>query len=371
MLRSIVKTVVNYGSGVIATALLAGAGVAFGGPDNTTAPASDSVAVAEKSGVSPEALGRALEKVQRAQAIANQYASRATLEGFTTDQWRYELMSNLLQGGPDGYVNAARAGTLLGALKAAQDSMSTARGGAHGITTKAFGSVTGDLIFFPNTPCRIVDTRTVGGPFTSSETRTYSFTGGVSQVNPSTCNPYGAYPGAAFPAAMAINVGVVAFGLGGSPTVSGFVSVFPQGGTAATSFMNFWGNDIISNAGVVPLNQANGQFTVLAQFPTHITVDYFGSFVQSPATALDCTTATATINITASVSTFSTNTAACATGRTLTGGGIDTAFTSASIEVYESGPNGSGGWRCRGKNDDWPFTWTGTCYAICCRLSGR
>jgi hypothetical protein len=369
MLRSVLKTVVNYGSGVVATALLAGAGLAFGGPDDTTAPASDSGTVAEKSGVSPEVLGRAQEKVLRAQAIVNQFASRATLEGFTTDQWRYELMSNLLQGGTDGFVKAARAGTLLEALKAAQDSMSTTRGGVHGIT-KAFGSATGDLIFFPSPPCRIVDTRTVGGAFASSETRTYSFTGGVSQVNPSTCNPYLSYPGAPFPAAMAINVGAIAFGLGGSPSVSGFVSVYPQGGSATTSFMNFWGNDIISNAGVVPLNQTNGQFTVLAQFPTHITVDYFGSFVESPATALDCvqTALTTQSVLNGGIINFDAN--ACPSG-----------FTAVSLTCHATNAFGGTDWTgsglkttgtndCQGVNNS-GITQIYNAATTCCRIAGR
>ena len=337
------RTILKHGIGSAAALFLMGSGQALA---QDTAGTGAGALSAGPAAMTPAqlsaAIARAQGKMLRAQAIANQYAHRALIEGFQNDSWRVELMSNLLQGTDEGFDRAQAAGTLAKALQAAQQSMSDRRQSSGIASNKALGSATADLTFIPMaTPCRIVDTRTIGGAFGSGEVRTYTFRGGAAQGGVVGCDPYLVYPQLNFPAAMAINVGAIAFGLGGSPAVSGFVSVFPQGGSGSTAFLNFWGNDIISNAGVAGLNQANGQFSVLAQFPTHITVDYFGSFVTPQRTALDCNVQTVNGNPGVFV-----NRPACGSGFT----GVATYCSSSSaantvVTCNELGGfwNGSGG----------------------------
>ena len=330
-----------------------------------------SAAMATSAAMTPAemaaAIVRAQEKMQRAQAIANRYADRASIEGFTNDSWRIELMTNLLQGTDEGYETAAAAGTLTKALQAARQSSDRGQSPPQA-SNKVLGSPTADLTFIPMaTPCRIVDTRSAGGPFGPGEVRTYTFRGGAAQGGVPGCDPKLSYPQLNFPAAMAINVGVIAFGLGGSPSVSGFVSVYPQGASASTAFLNFWGDDIISNAGVTGLT--NGQFSVLAQFPTHITVDYFGSFVTPQFTVLSCLT-TAENSATMSLSTGVASPAffGSVPAPDCPIGYAETAIYCRASAVYDALSAATNGGECFGNTDD--STHTIHASRRCCRTPG-
>ena len=46
-----------------------------------------------------------------------------------------------------------------------------------GMTSQASAAVVTGLVYTPITPCRIVDTRVVGGPFAAKEVRTFSTNG--------------------------------------------------------------------------------------------------------------------------------------------------------------------------------------------------
>ena len=46
---------------------------------------------------------------------------------------------------------------------------------------------------------------------------------------------------------------------------SAFLSVFPEGSSPYTSWMNYVSNDVIANEGIATLNQTTGNFTIEAQ----------------------------------------------------------------------------------------------------------
>jgi len=126
------------------------------------------------------------------------------------------------------------------------------------------------------TPCRIIDTRPTGGPFAAKETRSYSLNGGATQGGTG-CT---VYSGANAPFAVAVNVTVDATALG-SPSQYGYIALLPQNPTG-TSWMNFAGGQIIANAGVATVNQADGTFSIKSQLPANVIVDVLGYYQPSP-----------------------------------------------------------------------------------------
>ena len=90
---------------------------------------------------------------------------------------------------------------------------------ACGLALLPFGTASAKFVppklnYIAITPCRIIDTRPVGGPFAAKETRNYSLNGGATQGGTG-CT---VYSGANAPFAVAVNVTVDATALG-SPSV--------------------------------------------------------------------------------------------------------------------------------------------------------
>ena len=135
-------------------------------------------------------------------------------------------------------------------------------------------NVTG-LVYTPITPCRIVDTRQVGGPFAAKETRTYSTNGAAAQGG-GACTVYSG----TIPSALSLNVTVDATQLG-TPSQPGFLLLLPQNG-GSTSWMNYVGGQTIANAGVASINQADGTFSIKSQNPVNVIVDVYGYFSDGP-----------------------------------------------------------------------------------------
>jgi hypothetical protein len=183
---------------------------------------------------------------------------RALLTGLRSDQ----LLAASLAGSLDGLRNVI--------ANALTTNAPVAAGLVH---PKALGDAVADLVYTPVTPCRIVDTRSVGGAFAGGgETRSYHafLTSGTFASQGGAASNCGipANPGAA-----ALNITVV----GGS----NFLTVWQYGVSQPTaSTLNPRGTgEIGANGAIVPLCQPNCpfEFSVFA-FGPQLVVDIVGYF---------------------------------------------------------------------------------------------
>jgi hypothetical protein len=258
------------------------------------------------------------------------------------------------------------------------DELSRLAGQADGLKTvgaRSLGSTTGDLVYTPIPPCRIFDSRTGsglqgdgGGPIVVGTPRAIDVAGGAA----GSCVP--------FPTAKAVvfNFTVV------NPAGPGDLRAWPWDSSNPPPP----NSSVINYAAVSGLNLANGivvaicntstatggtctkdLFLVADSHPTHLVIDVLGYFSAPAATALDCTRVSAPFSA-AMGTQFNIGSGSCPAGYTLTGGGIElgTAWTSGD-ELLGTNPF-SDEWQCIGYNGG-GNTWTGNCWALCCRTPGR
>lgn len=140
--------------------------------------------------------------------------------------------------------------------------------------TKAFGDASGDALFMPLVPCRIMDTRKIDNPFAAGSVRTvwpiggnFTYQGG----NPTGCGvPWTGV------VAVILNVTVV------SPSSAGYATVFPIGaGLPTAASVNYSTGEIVNNQAMVPLvhnGEVNTSFFLYSYAATHIVVDVVGYF---------------------------------------------------------------------------------------------
>ncbi|MGJ7901399.1 hypothetical protein [Lysobacter sp. 1R34A] len=154
------------------------------------------------------------------------------------------------------------------------------------ITTASFGSPGTELVYTPLTPCRIIDTRIVGGPLAANTTRSYNsftatdftFQGG----DASNCN---------IPADVsALTVKIAS----SNPQQSGFLTAYPSSETrplASTLNYNVSGGTVFSNEAHIKLCRpgCEKQFNVYSIGQTDVVMDVTGYYKEPAATALDCT----------------------------------------------------------------------------------
>lgn len=152
---------------------------------------------------------------------------------------------------------------------------------------KALGDPAQDLVYVPVTPCRIFDTRVVGGPIPANSFRDFDLTDVIRFApqggDTSNCNvgDKGSF------AAAAINFTVV------DPTSDGYITAFPylsSQPTAAT--INYVAGDIRNGLAITRLDQsaASNEFSVYSFAQTHLVADIVGYFATPKPTALDCVT---------------------------------------------------------------------------------
>ena len=167
------------------------------------------------------------------------------------------------------------------------------------------GSTTTDQIFIPIVPCRVVDTRNVGGPISFGAARNFNFyastgsynwanqggpSGSASTTCPGTVTPNGGTPSAAV-----ATITVVGPSAGGNFVAWGGANPVPT-----TSVLN-WNNpgDIAANTTTIPAGGRSGtgpggaiqDFAIFYNGPSgaaQVVVDVVGYFVENKATSLDC-----------------------------------------------------------------------------------
>ncbi|MBS0516455.1 MAG: hypothetical protein JSS16_13395 [Proteobacteria bacterium] len=272
------------------------------------------------------ALAAAQQKLAHAQRVVQGFASRAAAEGLT-DAWRIDLLNSLMQSPETSFDQVAAAATARDALAAAgaasaagQQNLTSDRSGTTAVTPDSLGTDHYDLTYIPiYASCRLVDTRASGGggPILAATSRKFGVNTAAAQGG--TCNAYSAYFGINRnpPAALAINVTVVSMGYSG---VDGaYLQVYPDGTTPVSSWMNYNPNEIVANAGILPMTTTNLYFDVFASTETQVVVDVVGAFVAPNPTPLACTQ----VNNSATNGNgagFTITSPSCPSGYTVTGG---------------------------------------------------
>jgi len=236
--------------------------------------------------ITPAQLARAQAKLAHATQIADQFASSAAEAGLPA-RWRTEMVNALMQNPESTFAQVQAKGNVSDAMLAAN----SLGGGkvAPGIQPEVLGDVTDDLTYIPlASPCRIVDTRVAGGIVVGTIARNFVVSSSNTAQGGSGCNPWTGYLGGGLAGAVAVNITVDANGQSATP--GSYLTAFATGAAVpATSWLNFAGGQVASNAGILPLSTSPSfGFTVLTSATTHVIVDVTGSFVRPAATALTC-----------------------------------------------------------------------------------
>ena len=255
------------------------------------------------------------------------------------------------------------------------------------------GSTTTDQVFIPIVPCRIVDTRNVGGPisagttvnyffWSNNVTYTWGFQGGAGgpagTACPGTVNPNGGAPSAAV-----VTVTVVSPTAAGNFVIWGGANPIPN-----ASALNWTGpGQILANTTVIPWGGRSGSgpggsildFAVEYNGPSgsaQFVADVVGYMVENTATALDCTNVSFTPIVSSGVDVL-TNSTACPAGYTATSlNCASSASGGDGVKVIKSflNPLGAPGTpttgTCRFENTGGASQsyWS---YNTCCRVPGR
>lgn len=182
-------------------------------------------------------------------------------------------------------------------------------------TTAKLGSSGYDLVYTPISPCRIVDTRVVGGEFLAGETR--SFMG-------YTATDFASQGGAVSNCNIPSNVSSLALSVTSPlPAGPGYFTLYPfnEARPLATA-LNY-------NPGLILSAQSNtrlcrpsctSQLSVYSHNQSHLVIDVEGYFMEPEATELDCTVAQQTGNLDL-LGGLQTRSVSCPAGYTATGGG--------------------------------------------------
>jgi hypothetical protein len=285
-------------------------------------------------------------------------------EAYRTDprRWADSMAQVFAKASPDALQRAAEARTFA-AMNDALLALSSPAGmsaprSASG--AKALGDPDRDLVYVPVTPCRILDTRVVGGPIPANSFRDFDLTDVIRFApqggDTSNCNvgDKGSF------AAAALNITVV------TPNTAGYITAFPylaSQPTAAT--LNYVAGDIRNGLAIVRLDQsaATHEFSVYSFAQTHLVADVVGFFREPEATALECVTVSSEQISRANFAEIVSP--GCPAGYTIITGECDTANSAYQI----SSNSRSTGHYCYVINGG--TTVKLTARARCCRLPGR
>jgi hypothetical protein len=229
------------------------------------------------------------------------------------------------------------------------------------IKPRALGDLAADLVFTPLPPCRIFDTRSVGGEHGSGVTRSYdtypfgsntnfAYQGGSASSN---C---GVSPDAA---AVVINIAAPL------SSVGGFLTVFPFGTARPfASNLDYNAGELKNNEIIATSANSTFDISVYAHGQTHVAADVVGYFIRPGATALQCVeTPNTDLSISASGGTGNAVAPACAAGYTQTATNCETTSWLMPIVYFQSGT-------CSARNGDSnPQTLRAS--RTCCRVPGR
>lgn len=325
-----------------------------------------------ESGLAPESMRREL-----AGDIVRRWAADAQrLGGADAAQWEARMRPVLEKTDIANLERAASAATfeqmsaaLVGRLPEPRPGPATdARGKmqAQGdVGTEALGSIDRDLVYTPLSPCRLVDTRIVGGPIAAGGTRSY---------RAFTATDFASQGGASSNCNIPANVSALTVKIASVlPAASGFFTAYPfNEPLPLASSLNYVQGLILSNEAHIRLCRpaCTNEFNVYSFAQSDVTIDVTGYYAEPTATALDCTVATQNGNLDL-LGGLQTRSLDCPVGYTATGGGCGGVL---GVAISNSEPKIAGGvpvgWQC----DLVGSLLSGLSYrlnAVCCRVPGR
>ena len=252
--------------------------------------------------------------------------------GTPASAWSQRMVSTFVVADPGNFRNAMKRSTFEGAIaeltgtghrvsddrvieQFARASMSKS-GASRPVLLpngKALGSTTGDLVFTPVQPCRVVDTRVAGGAIAADASRSFiavaisAGTGFAFQGGSSTdC-------GVAAVGASAVVLNVTAV----TPSIAGYATVYPHGSSRPlAASVNYTAGAIVNNTVIVriPNPLTINDFTIYSFGQSHYVVDIVGYFSPPQVTRLQCIdTPISTTTLVAGANTFINN-PACPAG---------------------------------------------------------
>lgn len=282
----------------------------------------------------------------------------------TAEQQRW-LLESLYQM-PLAQIRAMR---LSGSIEGITHEMTKAKAVMPKLEQPALGGLTSELVYLPVTPCRLIDTRNVGGPIVGSRAFDLDLNGstfgGSASCNVVSNSGIGTSGNGA---AVAINVAIV------SPTAApGFIGARPVGAANTTALVNWYQAGAAvqaSNAGVISYDQQGAVADEIEFFgsPTQIIVDLFGVFAAPTATALQCSNTTNIATPVNAGASFSLNAGACPTGYTSVS--VNCRTSAFNTVNYASVGANTGGADCQGTNISGGQI-TMNVSQLCCRIPGR
>ena len=233
------------------------------------------------------------------------------------------------------------------------------------IKPTSLGQPGSDLVYTPITPCRIADSRVVGGPIAANGSRSFAAY---------TATDFTAQGGAATNCSLPENVSAVTVKLTSvRPPADGFFTAFPfDEMQPLASSLNYTAGLISSDESHVRLCRpaCPSGFSVFSQAQSNIVIDVTGYFIEPEATALECTVAqnSGNLDLLGGLQARSVN---CPADYTATGGGCGGPL---GIGVSNSRPVVVGG-----SPVGWQCDLVGSLLSIisyqvsatCCRVPGR
>lgn len=224
--------------------------------------------------------------------------------GVPVDVWARRMVSTFVHADPDNFRAALERNTYEGASAALSgaghrlsddqviDSMARDRVDPRlmqaDMGTQALGAAASDLVFTPITPCRILDTRVVGGPIAGGLDRDFKAVvgaGGNFSSQGGSATDCGAV--AAGQAAVVINLTAV------TPGAAGFATAYPFGANRPlASSVNYTAGAIVNNTVVVKLPSPLTllDFRLYTFATSNFVADIVGFYSPPSATALECNT---------------------------------------------------------------------------------
>jgi hypothetical protein len=298
------------------------------------------------------------ERIALATAILDRLAPEAESTGLE-DGWRQPRLESLLELPLSGLRAVQSSSSLAGLSEAVNTQM---------IEPQAIGDPAADLVYTPVTPCRYIDTRFVGGKI--SGTRGYdlasngSIYGGSAACAPQTI--FGASESQI--AAVAMNVTVV-----DTVAAPGFAAIKPTATSPVSALVNWYqvGASVqVANQGIVTTDQttASEEFFIQTSSAVHVIVDLFGAFVAPRATALECVSTAAAVEIVDAGANFNISPPTCPAGYAVVSVGCRAESWNSANWAITSFYGGSP--MCSGTNIT-GFALVYEAYGRCCRIPGR
>lgn len=208
------------------------------------------------------------------------------------------------------------------------------------VTPKSFGSPGADLVYTPLTPCRIIDTRVVGGALTPDSTRSY---------NAFTATDFTGQGGDATNCGIPANVSALTVKIVSVNALqAGYFTAYPTNeAKPLAASLNYTGS-ITSNESHLKLCRpaCDKQFSVYSLRQSDLVVDVTGYFKEPTATALDCSVAQQSgfLDLLGGLQTRTIN---CAVGYTATSGScsgpLGLTVSGSEPAVVNGQPKG---WKC-------------------------